>query len=67
MTAAKRKTFRHSSLEKIKGIGPSKASALLSAFGGLAGLRAASKEEIASVKGISEADAEAVFAALRRR
>lgn len=67
MTNAKRKTVRHSSLEKIKGIGPSKASALLAAFGGLSALKKATKEEICAVKGISESDAEAVFAALAGR
>nr|MCR4682170.1 hypothetical protein [Clostridiales bacterium] len=67
MTNAKRKTVRHSSLEKIKGIGPSKAATLLAAFGGLSALKKATEEEIAEVKGISESDAKAVFAALAGR
>ncbi len=62
MSAAKRKTMRRSSLEDIPGIGPAKAKALLSHFGKLAELRAASKDEIAMAKGISSADAENVWA-----
>ena len=53
----KRSTLKHSSLEKISGIGPAKAAALLKAFGGLAGVKAATAEELKSVKGISDADA----------
>jgi len=58
MDSAKRKTLTHSSLTKIKGIGDSKARLLLSRFGGLAGVRAATAGELAAVKGISRADAE---------
>ena len=57
----KRKTLKHSSLEKIEGIGPSKASKLLSHFGTLAALREAEREQIEKVKGISERDAERVY------
>lgn len=53
----KRSTLKHSSLEKISGIGPAKAAALLKAFGGLAGVKTATVEELKSVKGISDADA----------
>ena len=60
MSAAKRKTVRTSSLTKIPGIGDAKAKKLLSAFGGLAALKQASRDEIARVKGISDRDAEAV-------
>ncbi len=58
MDAAKRKTLTHSSLTKIKGIGDTKAKLLLSRFGGLAGVRAATAEELASVRTISRTDAE---------
>ena len=58
----KRKTLRRSSLENIEGIGPAKASKLLSHFGTLAALKAASADEISAAKGISRADAEAVYA-----
>ena len=61
MDAAKRKTMTHSSLTKIKGIGDAKAKALLAAFGGLAGVRAATEEELQAVKGISRADAHCIY------
>ena len=61
MSAAKRKTMRKSSLEKIKGIGPQKAKALLSHFGTLAAMRAASAADIAAVSGISETDGANVY------
>ena len=57
MDAAKRKTLTHSTLTKIKGIGDAKAKSLLAAFGGIAGVKAATEEELAAVKGISRADA----------
>lgn len=55
-----------SELEKIPGIGPSKVKALLSHFGSVAKVRAASVEEIASVKGMSETLAQVVSRALRK-
>ena len=57
----KRKTLRTSSLEKIKGIGPNKASKLLAHFKTLGELKDAEAAEIEKVKGISRADAEAVY------
>jgi excinuclease ABC subunit C len=60
MTEAKRKTLRHSSLEKIDGIGEKKAALLLRAFGGLEGVKKADKSELAAVKGISLKDAETI-------
>ena len=57
MDAAKRKTLTHSTLTKIKGIGDTKAKMLLTAFGGMAGVKAATEAEIAAVKGISRSDA----------
>ncbi len=62
MEGAKRKTLTHSSLTKIKGIGDAKAKALLTAFGGLAGVKSASETELAAVKGISRADAANIHA-----
>lgn len=61
MTGAKRKTMKTSTLEKIKGIGPAKAKALLSHFGSLTALKNASEAEISEVSGISKADAENVY------
>lgn len=60
MDQAKRKTVKTSSLTKIDGIGDAKAKKLLAAFGGLAGVKAASEEELARVSGISRRDAEAI-------
>ena len=67
MDAAKRKTLTHSSLTKIKGIGDAKAKALLAAFKGMAGVKAATEEELAAVKGISKADAASVRAYFNTR
>ncbi len=65
----KRSTLKRSSLEKISGIGPAKAAALLKAFGGLSGIKSASIEEIEAVRGISHTDAvniEAYFTSKRK-
>ena len=62
MEQAKNKTLTHSILTSINGIGDGKAKKLLSAFGGLAGVKRASVEELAAVKGIARKDAEAVYA-----
>lgn len=61
MSNAKSKTVRTSSLEKIKGIGAAKAKKLLSRFGTLAAIKAASEEELAVVGGISKTDARSVW------
>ncbi len=54
------KTMTTSSLEKIEGIGPAKAKALLSAMP-LGKIRTATAEELMAVKGIGEADAKRIF------
>ena len=56
---AKTKTLTHSSLEKIDGIGPRKARALLSAMP-LGKIREASVDELSQVSGIGRADAERI-------
>ena len=61
MTHAKRKTYRTSTLEKINGIGPVKAKLLLSALGGLGAVKNADLETLRTVKGISDAEAFAVY------
>ena len=61
MESAKRKTLKHSTLEKINGIGAAKARVLLAAFGGIGAIKSATEDEIARVKGISAADARAVY------
>ena len=58
--SAKAKTLTHSSLEKIEGIGPKKAKILLSAMS-LSEIRVAKPEALASIKGISEADASRIY------
>ena len=60
MTNAKLKSLKTSSLEKINGIGPAKAKALLLHFNSLDQIKNASKEEIMKVKGISEANADEI-------
>ena len=61
MDTAKRKTLTTSSLEKISGIGKTKAKVLLTYFGGLSGVRNASREELASARGISRRDADNIY------
>ena len=53
------KTMTHSSLEKIEGIGPSKAKALLKAMP-LGKIRTASVDELCKIKGIGQKDAERI-------
>ena len=65
--AAKRSTMKHSSLEKIDGIGPAKAKRLLDGFGTVTALKAASESEIKAIKGISETDAHKVYEYFRRK
>ena len=61
MTAAKLKTLKTSSLEKIKGIGEKKARAILLKFGTLDAVKNAAIEELSEVKGVSVKDAESVY------
>ncbi len=60
-TSAKRRTMKHSSLEKIPGIGEMKAKRLLATFGTLTALKNAPPEQIAAVKGISGTDAYNIY------
>lgn len=61
VNAAKRSTLKHSSLEKIAGIGAVKAKKLLGEFGTIAALKNASEAEISAVNGISKADAKNIY------
>lgn len=61
MTAAKLKTLKTSSLEKIKGIGAKKARAVLLKFGTLEAVKCATTDELAEVKGVSAKDAENIY------
>lgn len=58
---AKRKSLRTSSLTEIRGIGPQKAKALLTHFGGLGAIKSAERRDIEAVKGISVSDAAAIW------
>jgi excinuclease ABC subunit C len=53
-----------SRLEDIPGVGPRRRAALLKHFGGLAALKEAGSEQIASVEGISQAIAVRIYASL---
>ena len=56
---AKTKTLTHSVLEKIEGIGPAKARALLAAMP-LGKIKSAGADELCAVKGIGRSDAEKI-------
>ena len=60
MDSAKRKTLTKSSLTKIEGIGDAKAKILLRALGGYNAVKNAPLETLASVKGISLANARSI-------
>ena len=53
-----------SKLEDIPGVGPARRRALLSAFGGLDGVRAAAVEDLCRVDGVSRRLAEQIYSAL---
>lgn len=61
MDNSKRKTLKKSSLEKIDGIGPSKAKAVLTYFKTVSALKNAQVDEIEKVSGIGKKDAQKIF------
>lgn len=61
MSGAKEKTLRTSSLEKIPGVGKEKARVLLRHFGGLAGVRNATEEALATAPGVGLYLAKTIF------
>ncbi len=60
------KTMTHSTLERIDGIGPAKARALLHAMP-MAKIRMATADELSAIKGISSADAERIAAYFKEK
>ncbi len=58
---AKRKTIKHSTLEKISGIGPSKAKKILLSMGTLWAVKNASQAELKAIRGISDSDAYNIY------
>ncbi|MCH4564743.1 excinuclease ABC subunit UvrC [Halomonas sp. EGI 63088] len=62
--ARRDKTRRTSTLQEIPGVGPRRRRELLRFFGGLQGVKQASREELARVPGISATLAEAIHRAL---
>jgi len=65
MMKAKRKTLQTSSMEKIRGIGPTKAKLLLERMGTIQSIREADIDTLSAIPGISRRDAEAVYAYFR--
>lgn len=58
------KARQQSVLESVTGLGPAKRRELLRQFGGMQGLKRASQEDLAQVKGIGRSLAELIFASL---
>lgn len=65
MRARRSKTRLTSKLEDIPGIGPTRRKKLIEAFGGLAGVREATIEDLCRVDGINRKMAEQIYNALR--
>ncbi len=61
MSEAKRKTVKTSELEKIAGVGKQKARVILKHFGGLAGVKRASEQELAAAPGVGPVLALAIY------
>jgi len=65
--ASRARTRRKSALEAISGLGPRRRRELLTQFGGLQGVQEASVEDLARVKGISQALAERIHATFHEK
>jgi excinuclease ABC subunit C len=60
----RQKNRQRSALDEIPGVGPKRKKALLTHFGGLKGLKGASREELARIDGVSVKLAEDIYATL---
>ncbi|GAA5168207.1 excinuclease ABC subunit UvrC [Viridibacterium curvum] len=65
MRARRSKTRLTSKLEDIPGVGPTRRKKLIEAFGGLAGVKEATVEDLCRVEGINRKIAEQIYNALR--
>jgi len=63
MRTRKKQSMFTSQLDSVSGIGKAKRTALLKHFGGIDGIKKASREQLAEVPGISSAIAESIFRA----
>ena len=66
MRKRKKKSMFASALDGIEGIGPAKRTALLKHFGGIAGVKRASRKQLAQSPGVSAKLAERIFTALHQ-
>jgi len=66
MRKRKKKSMFSSQLDQINGIGKSKRAILLKHFGGIDGIKKASRKQLAEVDGVSNVLAERIFEALHR-
>ena len=61
MSNAKRKSLRHSALENLRGFGKTKIDSLYRTYGSLKRMKSATREELATVKGLRAEDARVLY------
>ncbi len=67
MMQGKRKSLTRSVLCDVPGVGEKKAALILKTFGGLAGVKKATAEELAAVKGINQKTADAIVSFFKEK